>query len=112
MEKAIKTLIYFVIGFFLLVFILFVINAFLSSSQKESAEVQYVEVTGKKGDVKLHIGMEKDSVQILVGKPDDVNIHSLGNTTFENWGYNLNKEYGTDLDIDFENGRLKGLRQY
>lgn len=112
MQKAIKILIYFIIGFFLLVFILFVINAFLSPLEKESpVEVQYIEVTGKNGEVQVYIGMQKDSVKILVGKPDKIDIHTSGKKTFENWRYNLNNKYRTDLDIDFENGRLKGLRQ-
>jgi len=38
----------------------------------QEPEVQYVEVKGKKGNVTLHTGMPKDSVQTLVGKPDKV----------------------------------------
>jgi hypothetical protein len=39
----------------------------------QEAEVQYIEVKGKKGNVTLHTGMPKHSVKILVGKPDEVN---------------------------------------
>lgn len=113
MQQAIKTLIYFVIGFFLLIFILFILSVVLSSSEKECApEVQYVEITGKNGDVKLHIGMIKDSVEILAGKPDQINIRSLGNIIYEDWGYINKNDGGSYLDIDFENGKIKAVRQY
>ena len=74
-------------------------------------EVQYVEVKGKKGNVTLHTGMPKDSVQILVGKPDKVDLHSIGNTAYETWGYKLKNNYLSDLDIEFEDGKLKSIRQ-
>jgi hypothetical protein len=74
-------------------------------------EVQYIEVKGKKGNVTLHTGMTKDSVKILVGKPDEVNLDEIGNTHFEKWGYKLKNKYISDLDIDFKDGRLNGARQ-
>jgi len=80
-------------------------------SRNQEAEVQYVEVKGKKGNVTLHTGMPKDSVRILVGKPDKVDLRSLGNTAFETWGYKLKNNYLSDLDIEFEDGKLKSVRQ-
>lgn len=77
----------------------------------QEAEVQYIEVKGKKGNVTLHTGMPKDSVQILVGKPDKVDLHSLGNSTFEGWGYKIKNSYVSDLDIEFKNGKLESVRQ-
>lgn len=81
-------------------------------------EVQYIEVKGKKGNVTLHTGMTKDSVQILVGKPDEISLNTYGNTSHENWGYKINNKHGlpkeyqiSDLNIDFEDGNLKGVRQ-
>ena len=74
-------------------------------------EIQYVEVKGKKGNVTLHTGMPKDSARKLVGKPDKVNLHSFGNTNYETWGYKLKNHYVSDLDIEFENGKLKSVRQ-
>lgn len=74
-------------------------------------EVQYVEVKGKKGKVTLHTGMPKDSVQTLVGKPDKVDLHSIGNTAYETWGYKLKNNYISDLDIEFKDGKLKSVRQ-
>lgn len=77
----------------------------------ESAEVQYVEIRGKKGDVTLYTGMPKDSVRLLVGKPDEIDLNKIGNVSYEKWGYKLNSQYVSDLDIDFRDGRLKGIRQ-
>ena len=77
----------------------------------QEPEVQYVEVKGKKGNVTLHTGMPKDSVQTLVGKPDKVDLHSIGNTAYETWGYKLKNNYLSDLDIEFKDGKLKSVRQ-
>lgn len=76
----------------------------------QDAEVQYIEVKGKKGNVTLHTGMTKDSVRILVGKPDNVELRSYGNA-LEDWGYKIRNNYVPDLEINFEAGKLKSLRQ-
>ena len=73
-------------------------------------EVQYIEVKGKKGNVTLHTGMTKDSVRVLVGKPDNVELRSYGNA-LEDWGYKIRNNYVPDLEINFEAGKLKSLRQ-
>ena len=76
----------------------------------QEAEVQYIEIKGKKGNVTLHTGMTKDSVRILVGKPDNVELRSYGNA-LEDWGYKIRNNYVPDLEINFEAGKLKSLRQ-
>ncbi len=81
------------------------------SGENQEAEVQYVEVKGKKGYVSLHTGMSKDSVKILAGKPDKVDLHSTGNISIEIWGYKLKNNYLSDLDIEFRNGKLKSIRK-
>ena len=117
-------------GALLLYFILYFISISTDYSEKEQlgqqliekltnslkdlnsdAEVQYVEVKGKKGIVTLHTEMSKDSVQILVGKPDKVRLDSYGNFTHEDWGYKIDNKYVSDLDLEFENGKLKAIRQ-
>jgi hypothetical protein len=50
------------------------LNSF--DDEVQEAQIQYVEVGGKKGSVMLHTGMPKDSVQLLLGKPDEVNLRS------------------------------------
>ena len=77
---------------------------------KQDGEVQYIEVKGKKGNVTLHTGMTKDSVRRLVGKPDNVELRSYGNA-LEDWGYKIRNNYMPDLEINFEAGKLKSLRQ-
>ena len=77
---------------------------------KQDGEVQYIEVKGKKGNVTLHTGMTKDSVRILLGKPDNVELRSYGNA-LEDWGYKIRNNYFPDLEINFEAGKLKSLRQ-
>jgi hypothetical protein len=86
------------------------LNSF--DDEVQEAQIQYVEVRGKKGSVMLHTGMPKDSVQLLLGKPDEVNLRSYGSTSFEDWGYKIKNSYVSDLDIDFENGRVKSVRQH
>lgn len=76
----------------------------------QEPEVQYIEIRGKKGNVTLHTGMSKDSVRILVGKPDEVELRSYGNA-LEDWGYKIRNSYLSDLKIYFEDGKLKSLRQ-
>jgi hypothetical protein len=66
-------------------------------------------VKGKNGTVELHTDMPKDSVRMLVGKPDDVDLYSIGNKTIETWHYKIKNNYVSDLDIKFENGRLTGV---
>ncbi|MBS0645301.1 MAG: hypothetical protein JSR97_01750 [Verrucomicrobia bacterium] len=80
------------------------------NSANQDAEVQYIEVKGKKGNVTLHTGMTKDSVRLLVGKPDNVALRSYGNA-LEDWGYKIRNNYVPDLEINFEAGKLKSLRQ-
>lgn len=76
----------------------------------QEPKVQYIEVRGKKGNVTLHTGMSKDSVRLLVGKPDEVELRSYGNA-LEDWGYKIRNSYVSDLEINFEDGKLKSLRQ-
>ena len=77
----------------------------------QEAEVQYIEVKGKKGNVTLHTGMSKDSVRILVGKPDKVELRPFNFSTLEEWGYKIKNNYITDLEISFEAGKLTSLRE-
>jgi hypothetical protein len=86
------------------------IETLSNNLKNKEAEVQYIEIKGKKGNVTLHTGMTKDSVRILLGKPDNVELRSYGNA-LEDWGYKIRNNYVPDLDINFEAGKLKSLRQ-
>ena len=74
-------------------------------------EIQYIDVKGRKGNVTVYTGMSKDSVKLLLGKSDEVNLYEIGNIHHEKWGYRLKNQYVSDLEIEFENGKLSGVRQ-
>ena len=79
--------------------------------ERNKAPVQYIEIKGKKGRVTVHTGMPKDSVQLLVGKPDDVEMDTYGSDVVERWGYKIVDKYYPDLRIKFRNGALTNLDQ-
>lgn len=103
----------FVAGIVATIFFAFLIS--LGSNQNEQLEnkktIQKVDVKGKKGRVALYVGIPKDSVELLVGKPDEVRLNTIGNTTYENWGYKLKNKYISDLEVSFENGRMTSVEQ-
>lgn len=113
----------FVAGIFATIIVLYLISLGVKSNSnnsfdKANLKIEYIEVKGKKGNVKLHTGMSKDSVKLLVGKPDAINLDEIGNIRFEKWGYKINNKYGMpkeyqipDLNIEFEDGRLNGVKQ-
>jgi hypothetical protein len=74
-------------------------------------ETQYIDVKGKKGIVTIYTGMPKDSVKLLLGKPDEVSLNEIYNTHYEKWGYKISNNNFADLYVDFENGILAGVRQ-
>ena len=75
-------------------------------------KAQPFEVLTKKGMVTLHLGMPKDSVIMIVGKPDDVRAHTYGSTVEEVIGYKVKGESFADLNFTFEDGKLKKVDQY
>lgn len=76
----------------------------------EPADIQYIEVVGKKGRATIHNGMSKDSVKILLGKPDRADMRTSLGTVHENWKYEINDDYS--LNLDFEDGMLTNVNQY
>lgn len=92
-----------------------IVSTGLSNSfdtQKQETEIQHIEVRGKLGRATVHTEMIKDSVRILLGKPDDVKMHTIGQTTYEDWGYKIKNRHISDLNVNFQNGRLKGISQH
>lgn len=49
---------------------------------------------------------------MLVGKPDKVDLRTVGSEVWEDWGYKIKNKYASDLDIGFIDGRLKSIDQY
>ncbi|MGL4411702.1 MAG: hypothetical protein ACRCTF_06165 [Bacteroidales bacterium] len=81
-------------------------------TEEPKVNVQYIEVKGRKGRVMLFTTMHKDSVQSLLGKPDEVRMRtSYNGSVEEDWGYKINNKYYSDLDIEFVDGLLKGVNQ-
>jgi hypothetical protein len=102
----------FIAGILFTFFALFLFSLGTRSDEvEEKTQVQYIDIRGKKGNAEVHIGMSKDSVYILVGKPDDVDLKSIGNTTYESWGYKIDNKYISDLNFKFEDGELVGVEQ-
>jgi small-conductance mechanosensitive channel len=102
----------FVTGILLMYFLLFIIKKKTNSSySKDDIKVHYMDIKGKKANATLHTGMSKNSVLILVGTPENVDLNSVGNSTYEVWAYKSKNNYIADLVIDFENGKLKGVQQ-
>ena len=84
---------------------------YISSGSKSEYNQTPFEVMTKKGTIKLHLGIPKDSVILLIGKPDDIESHSIGNTVVEEIGYKVNSDDYPDLSFTFKNGKLESFSQ-
>ena len=100
-----------IVGVLLTVFTLLIFSSITMTSSENNIQVQSIDIKGRKGNVTLHTGISKDSVFLLVGKPDEVDLRTLGNSTYEDWGYKLKKGYMSDLRINFVDGKLIGVSQ-
>lgn len=71
----------------------------------------YIEIRGKKGYVSVYFGMPKDSVKLLLGKPEEVEYYRAGNEAIETWEYKISNRYRADLRFEFRNGRMYRVDQ-
>ncbi|MBP8115445.1 MAG: hypothetical protein KAY50_08815 [Chitinophagaceae bacterium] len=79
----------------------------------EQRNIQSFELTTKKGIIKLHTYMAKDSVQILMGRPQLTDIDDFGyGEVSETWKYKGSNKYVDEFTIKFTNGKLKSVSQY
>jgi hypothetical protein len=92
--------------------LLYFAGTFIFMGGSSNKEMPQFEVQTKKGMVKLHLGIPKDSVILLVGTPDDINSHSIGNTIVETLEYKVKNDEYCDLSFEFENGKLESFEQY
>ena len=76
----------------------------------EKAPIQYFDVTTNKGTFQLHTQMPKDSVKLILGRPNTEDVSVIGNTVDETYTYK--KEGFHQLQITFEDGKLKSVRNY
>lgn len=81
-------------------------------SSKPPRNARTMEVKGRNGYVTLYIGMPKDEVEQLLGKPDAVSVMPIGGEVHETWKYDANRQRNIPLShIQFEDGRLSGVTQ-
>lgn len=84
----------------------------LSESDADENE-QSFELTTKKGIVKLHTSMSKDSVQILMGRPQGNDVRKgFNGDVEETWKYKGTNHYVDEFTIEFTNGNLTSVRQF
>jgi hypothetical protein len=83
------------------------------TDEDEQKNIQSFELTTKKGIVKLHTYLSKDSVQILMGRPQSTNINDYGyGESRETWRYRGTNRYIDEFTIEFINGKLKSVSQF
>ena len=81
-------------------------------SNKPPRNARTIEVKGRKGYVTLYIGMPKDDVEQLLGKPDAVSVTPIGDEVREDWTYKLNRHHDMPQSyITFKDGKLSGVTQ-
>jgi hypothetical protein len=86
------------------------IDKFYSDYEKKAPKTQYFDVTTKKGTFTLHTKMPKDSVKLLIGKPNETDVMDLGGTIREEYEYS--KDSYHSLKIVFMDGLLESVSNY
>lgn len=83
------------------------------TNEDEQKNIQSFELTTKNGIVKLHTYMSKDSVQVLMGRPQstDINDYGFGEVN-ETWKYKGRNRYIDEFTFEFIDGKLKSVHQY
>lgn len=86
----------------------------LGNSQEETEQknIQWFELSTKKGVVKLHTYMSKDSVRASMGRPQltDVEVY-FNDEVHETWKYKGRSEYGSEFTLKFVNSELISVDQ-
>jgi hypothetical protein len=82
-------------------------------NEYEPRNIQSFELSTKNGVIKLHTYMPKDSVQILMGRPQSTDVDNRGSFgVHETWEYKGRNRYTSEFTIEFTDGELKSVRQY
>lgn len=116
MSTFVKILIGFVLGVAFVVFsrkghMDFPMEKPVASSEPERV-IQAFELSTKNGIKKLHTYMSKDSVQILMGRPDATDVRAVYSTVYEVWKYKGRNMLKDEFTLKFENGELMSVDQY
>lgn len=76
--------------------------------------IESFELSTEKGIIKLHTYMSKDSVKLLMGRPESTDIYDNGydGKIAETWQYKGSNKYTDEFTIEFINGKLTSVSQY
>ena len=86
---------------------------FQSDEEVPRHNVHSFELSTKSGIIKLHTYMSKDSVQILMGRPQSTDIQNIGGMgVYETWKYKGRNQYVDEFTLRFKDGELESVRQY
>ena len=86
---------------------------FQSDEEAPEHDVHSFELSTKNGIIKLHTYMSKDSVQILMGRPQSTDIQDIGGMgIYETWKYKGRNQYVDEFTLRFKDGELESVRQY
>ena len=82
--------------------------------ETEKKNIQWFELSTKNGVVKLHTYMSKDSVQLLMGRPQstDVDVWDFNDEVHETWKYKGRNRSIDEFTMKFVNGELVSVDQY
>ncbi len=80
--------------------------------KERNPRYHYFEVRKGNEYVTLHTSMHKDTVEMLFGKPHEVDVHTYGNEVYENWTYKYHPGNLSSHAFRFVNGRLKDVISY
>ena len=109
MNTFLKIALGFVLGVVSTIGVLYTIGATQNTDENE----QTFELTTKNGIVKLHTSISKDSVQILMGRPQATDVSKGYNgDIMETWKYKGTNSYVEEFTIEFTNGKLESVRQF
>jgi hypothetical protein len=104
-------------GLFIFFLVLIGISYYLTKNMyrvendiEDRQHIQYFDVTTKKGTFTLHTDMPKDSVMLLLGKPDKTNVMTLGGDVHED--YEFKKSEYDYVRIEFRNGLLENAHDF
>lgn len=86
---------------------------FQSDEEAPEHNVHSFELSTKNGIIKLHTYMSKDSVQILMGRPQSTDIQNVGGMgVYETWKYKGRNHYVDEFTLRFKDGELESVHQY
>ncbi len=84
----------------------------LPTEEEEQTYKQWFELPTKDGEISMYVNMPKDSVKLVMGKPNSVDVMSFGQSVRETWEYRRSNRFSSDITITFLNGELINVSQY